>query len=182
MLGPLKQRYGDLIFDLCASILSPMPASPPASAPAHHDELDLPARKEVALLFQAIFRKLRKNKSALSYRTFERSWVLKITCQQLIRAFEHQERGARKMLSHAPPPRSLATLLEPQDHLPLPQLLAQSLPRLPVEDQLIMLLHDKHQISFPEIAAALQMPLGSTQLRREQIIDSLYHWIWWGRE
>lgn len=50
--------------------------------------------------------------------------------------------------------------------------------RLPLDDQLLLLFHDKYGIPFQEIAAILGAPEGSLKIWRQQALRALEDWIW----
>jgi DNA-directed RNA polymerase specialized sigma24 family protein len=50
--------------------------------------------------------------------------------------------------------------------------------RLPVADQILLLLRDKFGIPYTELATALGVPEGSLKLRRQQALKALEDWLW----
>ncbi|MBY0469655.1 hypothetical protein K2X30_00700 [bacterium] len=146
----LCDLYGDLIFDVCESVLwSPLNAQ---------------------VAFRAILKRLRVLKAANQYEEFERMWVLKVTCDKLREfAKKHGRRlspSEQIMLDATLAFDSRIRQFDSYFH------------RLTAEDQLLLLLRDKLKIPDPEIAGAMGYPIGSIKILRQQAFDRLEEWIW----
>ncbi len=50
--------------------------------------------------------------------------------------------------------------------------------RLSAKDQILLILKDKYDIPYTEIAAALSIPAGSLKVRRQQALKTLEEWLW----
>lgn len=142
--------YGDLLYDLCASILWS------------------PASAEVA--FRGILQRIRRQYPKNAFRTHERAWVLQVACR-FLEPFT-QRHGRR---------------LSPSEQLMLDansdldgrfRQFDSYLHRLPVADQILLLLRDKFGIPYSELATALGIPEGSLKLRRQQALKALEDWLW----
>jgi DNA-directed RNA polymerase specialized sigma24 family protein len=46
------------------------------------------------------------------------------------------------------------------------------------EDQILLLLRDKHGIPYSEIASALRSPEESLKVKRQQALRTLEEWLW----
>jgi DNA-directed RNA polymerase specialized sigma24 family protein len=149
-LDHLVETYGDLLFDLCESVLWS-----PANA---------------QLAFRAILKAARPARSDRAYVAHERAWILRLACG-VLRPFA--ERYGRKL---APSEQiMLDSMLTPERRL---QQLDSYFHRLSTDDQLLLLLHDKHGLPPEEIASALGAPSGTLQLRRQQALRTLEEWVW----
>lgn len=146
----LLHLYGDLVFDLCVSILH---------SPA-----------QVQRTFKMIFSRLKKEGPSLNYVTYERAWVLKTTCMQLLGYYPYEghqvsnEEQIRLDASHNVTDR----LNEFQSYFR----------RLKPEDQILLLLRDKYGIPLADIAAALTLPEASLKVRRQHALRTLEDWLW----
>ena len=148
----LVERYGDLLFDLCEAVLwSPTNAQ---------------------LAIRAILKELghQSSGSAPRFDEYERAWVLRVACERL-RSLAHRY-GRR---------------LSPSEQIMLDASLGTDarlkqfdsyFHRLPTEDQLLLLLRDKHGLPYPEISAAMGAPEGSLKIRRQQALRTLEEWLW----
>lgn len=144
------QLYGDMLFDLCESVLwSPVNAQ---------------------LAFRSILKTLRRRRSGHGYTEFERAWILQIACEKLI---ELSARHGRKLTSseqiQLDSAQGVASRLKQFDSY---------FHRLVTEDQILMLLRDKYGMPYPEIASALGVPEPSLKMRRTQALRSLEEWLW----
>jgi DNA-directed RNA polymerase specialized sigma24 family protein len=147
------QLYGDMIFDLCESVLwSPVNAQ---------------------LAFRSILKILRKRRNGHGFTDFERAWVLQIACEKLI---ELSARHGRKLTSseqiQLDSAQNVTVRLKQFDSY---------FHRLVTEDQILLLLRDKYGMPYPEIASALSVPEGSLKMRRAQALRSLEEWLWDGK-
>jgi DNA-directed RNA polymerase specialized sigma24 family protein len=144
------QLYGDLVFDLCESVLwSPITAQ---------------------IAFRSILKTIRKKHRGHGFTEHERAWVLQIACDKLREATEQH---GRKLTSseqiQLDSAQNVASRLKQFDAY---------FHRLTTEDQVLMLLRDKYGIPYPEIAAALGIPEGTLKIRRAQALRSLEEWLW----
>lgn len=149
-IEPIVRQYGDLLFDLCQSVLW-------SSREAQH-------------AFRSLLKGLQRSRGARGFQDYERACILRFACDQL------RGRDARH-----PRRRSASEQLELDSALGVPQRLGRFegyFQRLPLEDQLLLLLRDKYGISFAEIAVILGTPEGSLKVRRQQALRALEDWIW----
>lgn len=146
------QLYGDMLFDLCESILwSPINAQ---------------------LAFRSILKTLRRRRSGHGYTEFERAWVLQITCEKLIElAARHGRRLSSSEQIQLDSAQNVTLRLKQFDSY---------FHRLVTEDQLLMLLRDKYGMPYNEIASALGVPESNLKVRRAQALRSLEEWLWNG--
>ncbi|MEK6706829.1 MAG: sigma factor-like helix-turn-helix DNA-binding protein [Bdellovibrionota bacterium] len=142
--------YGDMMFDLCESLLL--------------------THSNAQILFRSIAKEIEKTLKSNRYELHERQWVLKVTCTKLISAYPKYT----KKLS-----ASDQMELDSVDNVPgrLEQL-HYFLHRLPPEDQIILLLRDKYGLPYQEISAAMQTPEGSIKVRRQHSLRNIEDWIW----
>ncbi len=144
------EQHGDLLFDLCESILG-------SSALAQ-------------IAFRSIVKKIRANLKKVDYEVHERSWILKVASQQLSALV--QRRGDRVE------PKRQIEIDSQVDTGNRIKYLDFYFRRLRPEMQLLLLLQDKHQIPVNEIAAALGTPVDTLKLKREQALKTLEEWMW----
>lgn len=144
------QSYGDLLFDLCESILvSPINAQ---------------------IAFRSILKKIRTGRRLHKFKTYERSWVLRIACDLLLkfcREYGHHISPEEqiKLDSNS----SVKTRFKEFDSY---------FHRLMPEDQILLLLKDKLNIPYSEISVAMSIPEGSLKIRRQQALRALEEWLW----
>jgi DNA-directed RNA polymerase specialized sigma24 family protein len=144
------QVYGDLLFDLCESVLWS------------------PSSAQVA--FRAILKELRKSESSEPYVDYERAWVLKVACTRLR---SYAENHGRRLTP------SEQVMLDATLSIPARLKEFDSyFHRLPTEDQILLLLRDKYGLPYQEISAAMGLPEGSLKLRRQQSLRTLEEWLW----
>ncbi len=149
-IAKLVEKYGDLIFDLCESMLG-------NSALAQ-------------LAFRSIIKKIRLELNRSSYEAYERSWVLKLASQQLLALVRRrgevvEPKRQFEIDSHA----------ENQNQT---QKLDFYFRRLRPELQLLLLLKEKHRLPTDEISAALGTPIDTLKLQRGQALKALEEWMW----
>ncbi len=149
-LNQIVASYGDLIFDLCDSLLG-------NSASAQ-------------IAFRSIIKKIRSDIRGDHYQTYERSWVLKIASQQLVSLIE--QRG------EIVEPKRQIEIDSQFDSGHRLKYLDFYFRRLRPEIQLLLLLKDKYQIPHEEIAAALGTPVDTLKLQRGQALKTLEEWMW----
>lgn len=142
--------YGDLIFDLCETLLS------------------TPLNAQIA--FRSILKKLKSGSRFHRYRQYERGWVLRITCAKLL---ELSLRHGRRIT-----PEEQITL-DSNDHVSVRlKQFEIFFRRLMPEDQILLILKDKYGIPYSEIATAMATPEGSLKVRRQQALRTLEEWLW----
>lgn len=142
--------YGDLLIDLCQTILSTAPQAQAA--------------------FRSILRKIRSEEKNEKFETHERAWVLKIACDRLLSFHPHE--GCQVS------PEEQIRLDASDDVAVRLKHFHSYFHRLRPEDQILLLLKDKYQISYSEIASALQIPEGSLKIKRQQALRALEEWLW----
>ncbi len=152
-LETLVQSYGDLLFDLCESVLWS------------------PVNAQVA--FRAMVQEIRrsqKNSVEARFERFERAWVLRLACDRL-RSFadRHARRITPSEQLELDSQNTASARLHHFDHY---------FHRLSTEDQLLLLLKDKHGLPLTEIEAALGAPSASLKIRHQQALRALEEWIW----
>ena len=146
--------YGDLLYDLCSSVLI--------------------SQNNAQVAFRKILRRVRSEHSKSNYVDFERAWLLKIAHHVLL-PMTH-----RYGVSLSPSERlMLDASLKTSQRLAH---FDSYFHRLTAEDQILLLLRDKYGFSYPEIASAMGEPEASLRLRRTQAFQSLEEWIWEGAE
>lgn len=144
------RSYGDLLFDLCESILS--------------------STSNAQIAFRSILKKIRAGSRFQKYSNYERSWVLRIACDKLLNF--HRQDG-RKVSAEE------QIILDANENLALRLKQFNSyFHRLKPEDQILLLLKDKYGIPYPEIAIAMGIPEGSLKVRRQQALRALEEWLW----
>ena len=122
--------------------------------------------------FRTILKKVRSGSRLQKFSLYERSWVLRIACHRLL-TFYHQEVQNTPSLSE-----DQAKL---ESHDPASTKIKNIQPffrRLRPEDQILLILKDKYDIPYPEIATALAIPEGSLKIRRQQALRTLEDWLW----
>lgn len=151
-IEPVIRNHGDLLFDLCQSVLW-------SSQDAQH-------------AFRSILKGLQRTRAngAPAFKEYERAWVLRLACDQLR---SRHFRSPRKLTA--------SEQLELDAAMGVQQRLRRFdgyFHRLPLDDQLILLLHDKYGIPFSEVAAIMGTPEGSLKVWRQQALRALEDWIW----
>jgi DNA-directed RNA polymerase specialized sigma24 family protein len=149
-LDRIVQAHGDLLFDLCESVLwSPINAQ---------------------LAFRAIIKDIKKGIKTRHHQQHERAWVLRVACDRLLAfADRHGRRVTASEQLELDSQASVAQRLKQLDHY---------FHRLTSEEQLLLLLRDKHSLDYPEIASAMSIPEGSLKMRRQQALRTLEEWVW----
>ncbi len=150
----IVKKYGDLLFDLCESVLwSPINAQ---------------------LALRSILKTVSKEHSnkALpnNFQDHERAWILRIACERL------RKDSARLGRTLTP---SEQIELDAAEGVPSRlRKFDRYFHRLTPEDQLLLLLRDKYGIPYVEISAAMGTPDGSLKVRRQHALRALEDWIW----
>ncbi|MGZ3696595.1 MAG: RNA polymerase sigma factor [Bdellovibrionota bacterium] len=149
-LDHFVQTYGDLLFDLSEAVLwNPLSAQ---------------------LAFRSILKSIRSGRKRNAFETHERAWVLQIACERILGMVS---RHARRV--------TIEELIELDAHGTVPARMKKFdayFHRLPAQDQLLLLLKDKHGLPWSEIASALRSPEGSLKVRRQQALRTLEEWLW----
>jgi DNA-directed RNA polymerase specialized sigma24 family protein len=146
----LIKTYGDLLFDLCESLLW---------SPAY-----------AQLAFRSIIKVLKKKRSIQHFVDHERSWVLRIAFEELR---DFSQRHARKVTAseqiEMDSSQTVALRLTQFDRY---------FHRLGYDEQILLLLRDKYGIPFGEIASAMGTPEASLKLKRQHALRTLEDWLW----
>jgi DNA-directed RNA polymerase specialized sigma24 family protein len=144
------QSYGDILFDLCESILvSPMNAQ---------------------IAFRSILKKIRAGRRLNKFKIYERSWVLRIACDLLLKfCSEYGHHVSAEEQIKLDSNSSVKVRFKEFDSY---------FHRLMPEDQLLLLLKDKLGIPYSEISVAMSIPEGSLKIRRQQALRALEEWLW----
>lgn len=146
----IVKNYGDLLFDLCESVLwNPINAQ---------------------LAFRSILKNVTKDREKREFKDHERAWILRIASERLLKdspylgrkltPSEQIELDAAKGVSYR---------LKQFDNY---------FHRLTSEDKLLLLLRDKYGIPYGEIAVAMGIPEGSLKIQRSHALRTLEDWIW----
>jgi DNA-directed RNA polymerase specialized sigma24 family protein len=144
------RSYGDLIFDLCETLIS------------------TPLNAQIA--FRSILKKLKSGSRFHQFHQHERGWVLRITCEKLLELCRHHGRRIT-------PEEQIN--LDSNDHLSVRlKQFDIFFRRLMPEDQILLILKDKYGIAYSEIATAMATPEGSLKVRRQQALRTLEEWLW----
>ncbi len=143
------ERHGDMVHDLCQSILWGSQGS--------------------QVVLRSIFRELKAEHRFNKYSQHERAWVLHVACERLRDVSrEHARKITASEQLQQDADRSADRLKQFDFYFH----------RLPVNDQMVLLLRDKYGLPYPEIAAVLSSPEGSLKIRRQQALRTLEDWIW----
>jgi len=144
------RSYGDLLFDLCESILW--------------------SSNNAQIAFRSILKKIRSGSRFRKYSSYERSWVLRIACDKLLQLCrQHGYRVSPEEQIKIDAYGNVSTRLKQFNTY---------FHRLMPEDQILLLLKDKYGIPYPEISTAMAIPEGSLKIRRQQALRSLEDWLW----
>ena len=144
--------YGDLLFDLCESLLwSPIAAQ-------------IAFRKVVKTLQR------RSKSKAARFHTYERPWVLRTALEVL-----------RPMIPTLTRKLTQEDRIELDSNPHVSNRLKQFdayFHRLNFEEQALLLLKDKYGLPISEIATAFEIHEDSLKVMRQQALQSLEDWIW----
>lgn len=144
--------YGDLLFDLCQSMLWS-----PADAP---------------FAYRSILRTLNRRRRTEKFEKYERSWILQIAFRELRGMKRRSPRlltpAEQVMLDSNPDPKARIRFFDSYFH------------RLPIESQLLLLLRDKYGIPISEVSSILELPEASARLQRLQALRLLESWVYGG--
>ena len=151
-MGRVVSTYGDLLYDLCQSMLWS-----PADAP---------------YAFRSILRTLNRRRREERFDKYERPWILQVAFRELRGMRQKSSRfltpAEQVMLDSNPEPRARLRFFDSYFH------------RLPVDSQLLLVLRDKYGIPLSEVAAVLELPEASARLQRLQALRLLESWIYGG--
>lgn len=151
LVAQLTERYGDLVFDLCQSVLWSQP--------------------NAQLAFRAVMRDLKRLAIASGrYDRYERAWVLRATCERLRKLVSRYGRSLsaseRMMLDGALKGDARLRQMDSYFH------------RLGTNDQILLLLRDKYKLEYSEISTAMGEPENSLKIRRQQALRALDEMLW----
>ncbi|MDR3606596.1 MAG: sigma factor-like helix-turn-helix DNA-binding protein [Oligoflexia bacterium] len=150
VVDDIVKNYGDLLFDLCESVLwNPINAQ---------------------LAFRSILKTVSKTRASQEFRDHERAWILRIACERL--------RKDSSRLGRRLTPSEQIELDSAQGATTRLRRFDSYFHRLNPEDQLLLLLRDKYGVPYVEISAAMGAPEGSLKVRRQQALRALEDWIW----
>jgi DNA-directed RNA polymerase specialized sigma24 family protein len=142
--------YGDLLFDLCETVLW--------------------SASNAQIAFRMILKDIRRSHKSNPFENYERAWVLRVACTKLRNLAEQHGRrlspSEQVMLDAGLGPSAKLKQFDSYFH------------RLGTDDQMLLLLKDKYGIPYDEIAAALGSPEGSLKVRRQQALRTLEEWLW----
>jgi len=145
----IVQLYGDLLFDLCESVLwNPHQAQ---------------------TVFRAILKDIRSALRGQSYSDYERPWILRIAFERLRKVSRQSRKVTASEQIQMDASQNIAARLKQFE---------MYFHRLATEDQMLLLLRDKYGLPYPEIASAIGLPEGSIKQQRQQALRSLDEWIW----
>lgn len=144
------QLYGDLLFDLCESVLW---------SPAGAQES-----------FRTILKSVKQAKKSERYVENERAWILRIACN-VLRALAptHARRLSPSEQLMMDATSAVPTRLKQFDSY---------FHRLGIDDQVALLLRDKYGLPYSEISAAMAFSEDSLKIRRQQALRTLEEWFW----
>jgi DNA-directed RNA polymerase specialized sigma24 family protein len=146
------RTYGDLLYDLCQTLLWS-----PADAPD---------------AYRSILRTLSRRRRTERYARYERPWIFQIAFRELRGMKKRSPRlltpAEQVMLDSNPDPKARLRFFDSYFH------------RLPIESQCLLILRDKYGIPVSEVAAVLEVPEPSARLQRLQALRMLETWIYGG--
>ena len=144
--------YGDMLYDLCQTMLWSSADAPDA--------------------YRSILRTLSRRRRSERYSRYERPWILQIAFRELRGMKRRSPRlltpAEQVMLDSNPDPRARLRFFDSYFH------------RLPIESQCLLILRDKYGIPVSEVAAVLEVPEASARLQRLQALRMLESWIYGG--
>jgi len=146
----ITETYGDLIFDLCESLLW--------------------SHSHAQNAFRTIMSKIRRRLKSENYIEYEKSWILRIACTTLLELYPRLGKriSSEEQLKFDSSKNSSSRV----DHFEM------YFHRLEPEDQLLLLLKDKLRVSDAEISNAMAAPAGALKIRRQQALRALEEWLW----
>jgi RNA polymerase sigma factor (sigma-70 family) len=145
----IVQLYGDLIFDLCESVLWDP--------------------HEAQTVFRAVLKDIRTALRGNRYTDYERPWILRIAFERLRKVSRQSRKVTASEQIQMDASQNVAARLKQFE---------MYFHRLATEDQMLLLLRDKYGLPYPEIASAIGLPEGSLKQQRQQALRSLDDWIW----
>jgi DNA-directed RNA polymerase specialized sigma24 family protein len=150
ILSHWTEAYGDLTYDIVASLLWNSPQTPQ--------------------VFQSILKRARRSYVRPAFQKYERAWFLHHAYQVLRTAY--RKWGPKLTPSEMLMLDSSQTLNTKFRHFD------SFFHRLPFHEQFLLLLRDKHGLEFEEIAMVLGKPPRTLELERNQALEALQSWIW----
>lgn len=142
--------YAPLLQDLCDSILNNMQSSKQCLDRIQKQLTHIPPRNQ--------------------YQKFERPYVLSIAVS-FIADFLSSEARLRRTSSTSQLESGMTTEEKFENF-------SYFFHRLSLDDQILLILHDRHSVPLSEIAIALGIPENSIKIRRQQALRTLEEWIW----
>ena len=144
------QLYGDLLFDLCESVLG------------------TPAQAQAA--FRSIVLEIKGTRAEEKYKNHERAWILRIAFKKLkLLSVQHARPFSASEQIELDSSPNVATRMKSFDTY---------FHRLTAEQQLILLLKDKYGLPYVEVANATGLPEGTLKGIRGQALRTLEAWLW----
>jgi DNA-directed RNA polymerase specialized sigma24 family protein len=146
----IVHSYGDLLFDLCESLL----ASP----------------AQALLAFRAILRRIKATPHDAAYESHERAWVLRVAFETLKKQTgRHGKTVSASEQIEVDAAKGVASKMKHFDRF---------FHRLTPDDQILLLLRDKYGLPYGEIASAMATPEGSLKMQRQNCLRTLEEWLW----
>ncbi len=148
--------YGDMLFDLCQSMLWSQTEAPHA--------------------YRAILRTIQREGSKVDsrFQKYERAWIFHLAYRELKKMAKKTPKSLtpaeQVMLDSNPDPKARLRHFDSYFH------------RLPIESQFLVILKDKYGMPVNEIASILEIPEPSLKLQRSQSLRLLESWIWSGTD
>lgn len=149
-LDRIIQLYGDMLYDLCESVLWSSSGG--------------------QIAFRAVAKSIRAHRLPEGTVQGERAWILRAACKEILACAEQWGRrltpAEQIMLDASLAPENRLSQFDAYFH------------RLSAQDQILLLLRDKYGLPYGEIAAILGAPEGSIKVRRQHSLRTLEDWLW----
>ncbi len=144
------ELYGDLVYDLCISVLWSTHAG--------------------QSVFKNVMRELKFELKSSNYYDYKRAWVLKTV-------FEKLSSLEQKTIPSMTPAEQimLDTYLNIEEKF---KQFDSYFHRLPLRDKFLLLLRDKYGLPYPEISSAMGLPVDTLKTQRQLAYRALEEWIW----
>ncbi|MBL7716060.1 MAG: hypothetical protein JNL01_11400 [Bdellovibrionales bacterium] len=146
----ITDTYGDLIFDLSQSVLW--------------------SRPNAQIAFRRVLKTLYRSSLLGRYARYEKIWVIRATVNCLMEMAPRYGRtlssAERMMLDGSFDAEGRIRQIDSYFH------------RLNHEDQILLILRDKYELSFEDVSACMNLPVGSLKLKRAQALKALDEMIW----
>jgi len=155
-LNQVIGTYGDMLYDLCQSLLWSEAEAPHA--------------------YRSILKTIQREgfTNASRFHKYERAWIFHIAYRELKKMAKKTPRSLtpaeQVMLDSNPDPKARLRHFDSYFH------------RLPIESQFLVVLKDKYGIPLSELASILEAPELSLKLQRSQSLRLLESWIWSGTD